>query len=249
MKFHVAILASLACFSSLVFAQEDGPSGDGGCDPCDENCDIFSKRELKSTPRMLEYNDTSEWEEGEVMRWRKPASEPAAVTSRFAKRVPPGGVYTLQFNCGNVPEICLNMCYGFNCKGLPDTLTIQRSGCAAARKSNKCGMNSPKPNYCSTKVTPNAFAAGYSCDEYPFASTAEGSSAAGNAATRCVPKGQNSSQGGTISGLYKNGAKPGMLPDGTAFKIDIMGYSSGYCNTSPNCGTQTGDANSKGSQE
>lgn len=90
-------------------------------------------------------------------------------------------------------------------------LHIQRDNvatCQAARKKNACG--SSNPNYCSVKRSVplyldvaltkqtrfhyrSNFPSGYSCDEYPFASTKEGQTV-GNAATRCVPKGQNSSQ-------------------------------------------------------
>jgi len=241
MKYQLALLATFASLTSLVFAQ-DGASGDGGCDPCDESCDIYSKRSLDTIPRMLEFNDTSPWGADEISRWRKPAGGDIDIHGRLVTRAP--GTLTLEFNCGNVPEICLNMCYGWNCKGHPTTLTINRATCTAARKSNACG--SKNPNYCSAK---SGFAAGYSCDEYPFASTNEGTSAASNAATRCVPKGQNSSQGGSISGLYKNGQGQGRLADGTAFQVSVGGSQAGYCSTStPNCGTQSGDNNSKGSQ-
>jgi len=120
MKFTLPVLATLLGLSSFVFAQ-DGASGDGDCDPCDENCEVFSKRDIAIHPRMVEFNDTSGWEEGEISRWRKPAGadfDPAKPVRRYEIRAP----LILEFNCGNVPEICLNMCYGWNCSYLSDDL-------------------------------------------------------------------------------------------------------------------------------
>jgi len=248
MKFNLSVIVSFISLSSFVYAQ-DGDSGDGNCDPCDESCEIFSKRELDTIPRMLEYNDSSPFSPGEGVRWRKPAPVGGAISGRFAKRQP---MYMLEFDCVTLPEICNNICYGLYCAGkaLPQTLTINRANCPAARKSNACGATNP--NYCSTK---KGFAAGYSCDEYPFASTVEGKNAGGNTATRCVPKGQNSSQGGSISGLYKNGQGTGRLADGTQFFVDIgnpgapgAGYCMAYPGGGGSCNNPVGDPNSAGTQ-
>ncbi|EIM86067.1 uncharacterized protein STEHIDRAFT_122051 [Stereum hirsutum FP-91666 SS1] len=119
-------------------------------------------------------------------------------------------------------------------KGFGTTLTVAKTTakCQNARKKNSCG--SVNPNRCSTRFQPPA-ASGNSCDEYPFASTLEGQQAAQDqASTRCVPAGENSSQGGSISGLYRSG-----LADGTQFEVDFTynGAATGYCQgaPTPNC--------------
>jgi len=246
MKLSLSLLVSSFLFATLVVGDDDGPSGDGDCDPCNPSCaNAELKRGNKFIPRMLEFNDTSGWEDGEAYRWRK---LPRAVGGfRDIKRAPNAN-FQLEFDCNTVPEICNNMCFGIYCKGHPSTLTINRGGCTAARKSNLCGA--ANPNYCSAK---DGFAPNYSCDEYPFASTNEGSAAGSNAATRCVPKGQNSSQGGKISGLYRNGQGSGRLADGTPFTVTFANTgAAGYCGAAgggnTNCGQNTGDQNSSGSQ-
>jgi len=90
-----SFFASLFALSSVVFAQ-DGASGDGNCDPCDESCEIFSKRDLSNVPRMLAWNDSSPFEPGEGVRWREPAPPGTVVSGRFAKRAP---MYMLEFDC------------------------------------------------------------------------------------------------------------------------------------------------------
>jgi len=252
MKFQFSLFTSLFALSSIVYAQ-DGASGDGNCDPCDENCAIFSKRDLSNIPRMLEWNDSSPFDPEEGVRWRKPAPPGTVVSGRFAKRAP---MYMLEFDANKLPEICNNICYGLYCagKGLSQTLTINRANCRAARKSNACG--SMNPNYCSASPkSKKPFASGYSCDEYPFASTVEGKNAGGKTATRCVPVGQNQSQGGQISGLYKNQKGGGKLPDGTQFFVDIgnpgapgAGYCMAYPGGGGSCNNPVGDKNSAGSQ-
>jgi len=249
MKLQLSFLVSSLLFSTFVLGRvtlekrQDGDSGDGDCDPCDESCEIFSKRDEKFIPRMLEFNDTRNWEKGESVRWRKTAPGP------FDKRQQ---MLMLEFDCTNLPEICNNICFGLFCNGknLQQTLTINRANCPAARKSNSCG--SSNPNYCSAK---SGFASGYSCDEYPFASTVEGKNAGGNTATRCVPKNQNSAQGGFISGLYRNGQGQGRLADGTQFLVDLgnpgtpgVEYCVQYSGGTTDCTAEVGDQNSKGSQ-
>ncbi|THH18777.1 hypothetical protein EW146_g2260 [Bondarzewia mesenterica] len=219
------VLSSLTIFLTSVVARDvyvgardfgmmrrdDGASGDGGCDPCEESCTSSGKRELVNVPRMLNGNDTSPWDDDETMRWRKVETVDAVSRAVLI-------AYNLEFDCSKINEVCNNMCYGVYCKNQKQewSLTVQRDSvpkCQAARKKNACG--SSNPNYCSAK---KGFTAGYSCDEFPFASTKEGQTIT-NVATRCVPKGQNSSQGGTISGFYKNGQGTGRLADGTTFTI------------------------------
>jgi len=249
LSFLTAVISLISISSgSTILPRQDGPSGDGDCDPCDETCAVFSKRDGSSgfkIPRMLEANETNlPWEADEGSRWIKPVGDSANNPQ----------ILTLAFNCANLPEICNNICYGFFCAGkaLPNTLTINRASCAAARKANACG--SSNPNYCSAR---RGFPAGYSCDEYPFASTNEGRtySLAGRGATRCVPRGQNSAQGGFISGLYRNGQGAGRLADGTQFLVGLANtVGVGYCVSYPNaptaavCASRVGGGVSSGSQ-
>ncbi|KAA1479406.1 hypothetical protein DENSPDRAFT_846232 [Dentipellis sp. KUC8613] len=139
------------------------------------------------------------------------------------------------------------MCYGVFCRGHPQTLTrnsANKSKCAAARKLNSCGVASP--NRCSAGFKPQGFAPGHSCDEYPFASTLEGQQAGvsgPSAVTRCVPAGQNSVQGGKISGVYlkKNSNAVDKVADGSQFDIKFNfgkgAVGTGYC--APNAATMT----------
>jgi len=247
----------------LVARQNDGPSGDGMCDPCDEQCSIFNKRDDVDdviVPRMLGSNETHfPWEEGESVRWINQAE------GYFYELGQPAADFVnvgLQFNCGTMREVCNNICYGIFCKRAPATLTINRLNCRDARKSNNCGKFNP--NYCSVRWPTSKggpFAPGYSCDEYPFASTDEGLTYSDRTATRCVPKGQNSSQGGQISRFYRTGGKlKQRLPHGTKFNVLLdktRVVRDGYCEGYPNgpapgsaiCNSRRGaDANSAASQ-
>ncbi|EIM86063.1 uncharacterized protein STEHIDRAFT_111607 [Stereum hirsutum FP-91666 SS1] len=213
-----------------LFKRDDGASGDGDCDPCLASCsNNIVKRSSDDEPEPVELrilhgnaSETEPWLDGEVARWH------------LIERQPP----TLSFNCDAIPNVCQNMCYGVNCKGFPRALTISKASglCQAARRRNSCG--STNPNRCSTRFTP-AFAPGNSCDEYPFASTLQGQQAALNAAaTRCVPAGENRSQGGSISAFYRN------LPDGTAFTVSFTGAaaSTGFCAANTNCVVAAGSS-------
>ncbi|THH05727.1 hypothetical protein EW146_g9826 [Bondarzewia mesenterica] len=155
------VLSSLTIFLTSVVARDvyvgardfgmtrrdDGASGDGGCDPCEESCTSSGKRELVNVPRMLNGNDTSPWDDDETMRWRK--VETVDVVSRAVLIA-----YNLEFDCSKINEVCNNMCYGVYCKNQKQewSLTVQRDSvpkCQAARKKNACG--SSNPNYCSAK--------------------------------------------------------------------------------------------------
>ncbi|KAI0729147.1 deoxyribonuclease NucA/NucB-domain-containing protein [Fomitopsis betulina] len=213
--------------------EPDGADGSGGCDPCDEACET-NKRSLDENVaiRTIYGNTTVPWQQGETIRWH--------VLERRQNR-------QLVFNCGSngIPDVCQNMCYGIACKSLPSTLekSSSKTKCRAARKLNKCGATNP--NRCSIRYPGNTVA-GMSCDEYPFASTEEAQKLR-RSVTRCVPAGENRSQGGSISALYKK------ILDGTKFEVmfDFIGNGAlqshgghggtGYCVANPNCalsGTQ-----------
>ncbi|KAA1478029.1 hypothetical protein DENSPDRAFT_885572 [Dentipellis sp. KUC8613] len=222
----------------------------GTCDPCDDACDTntqeLSTRRRAVLPedeepqiRTVYGNDTSPFFPGEHVRIRI-----------IEKRDTP----VLEFDCSptGIPDVCQNMCYGVYCRYHPKTLTrntADKSTCAAARKRNSCGVSSP--NRCSAGFTP-AFAAGHSCDEYPFASTMEGQYAGTEgrpeAVTRCVPAGQNRSQGGKISGIYQRAGASlaNKVPQKGTYDIEFdfgSGSPQGYCvedAKTTTCGTLTG---------
>ncbi|KAH9837852.1 deoxyribonuclease NucA/NucB-domain-containing protein [Rhodofomes roseus] len=190
-----------AALEARTCENEDGEDGSGGCDPCDDKCET-NKRSLEDediSVRTIYGNATVPWEEGETVRWH-------ILSARQNKQ--------LVFNCKRIPDICQNMCFGIECANpkLPSTLTksSDTKTCRDARKRNTCGATNP--NRCSAKFPGNAGKIkDMSCDEYPFASTREGQTL--QAVTRCVPKEQNSSQGGQISGLYKK------ITQGTQFDV------------------------------
>ncbi|EIM86062.1 uncharacterized protein STEHIDRAFT_111606 [Stereum hirsutum FP-91666 SS1] len=225
-----------------LFKRDDGPSGDGECDPCQASCSINEvKRFSESDPETMELrtlhgnaSHTEPWLHGEVARWE----------------VIEGRAMTLAFNCDTIPNVCQNMCFGaakdsgrlsLSAKRPPNarmrerkTLVDQRTRIDAARDCEVVIYSSPeKPSYKYTDYASNpSFAAGNSCDEYPFASTLEGQLAAQDAAaTRCVPRGENSSQGGKISGFYRN------IADGTQFTVgfSFAAGATGFCKAKPSC--------------
>lgn len=106
----------------------------------------------------------------------------------------------MMFTCDKVPEVCTNMCYGAFCLDVGESLNHDTKDESTQNDRRKVAGCLPKPNRCSTKKDHDP---GYQCDEYPFASTVSdgGSSKRVN---RCVPKKQNSSQGGTITAFYNS---------------------------------------------
>ncbi|EPQ31358.1 uncharacterized protein PFL1_00693 [Pseudozyma flocculosa PF-1] len=114
----------------------------------------------------------------------------------------------IDFDCSVIPEVCENMCYGLYCKGhsLAQRYRKNGTGCNDLRKRNRCKLEDP--NYCSSRYpaeftvwpTDRSNPGGYSCDEFPFASTqaAYDNNDSSRIATRCVPASQNSSQGKTL---------------------------------------------------
>ena len=71
-----------------------------------------------------------------------------------------------------------------------------------ARRGQVCPSSGPKKP---CPAPPPASPTDDSCDEYPFASTWQGGIYMGKpASVRCVPRGTNSSQGGTLGNFYTN---------------------------------------------
>ncbi|KAK0536252.1 hypothetical protein OC835_002092 [Tilletia horrida] len=123
---------------------------------------------------------------------------------------------TVVFDCTKVPNICSNDCYAIQCIGKPTTLHRDSENAAYHRTQNACRS----PNRCSGNPSDSN-----SCDEYPFASSAEGGA---GAVTRCVPSRENSVQGGTLSSFYTNNG----VTNGQAYNV---GFSNSrglqYCGT------------------
>jgi len=118
-------------------------------------------------------------------RWFKERSFEEPKNGALVRRVT--GTYYV--NCNGNAEVCANICYYQFCKNGSLTMTKKgyRTVAAECHRPNKCSVL--------RKAAPGPYPhPKYQCDEFPLASTNEGGNA--NAATRCVPGGQNLSAGG-----------------------------------------------------
>ncbi|KAK0547480.1 hypothetical protein OC846_004842 [Tilletia horrida] len=130
---------------------------------------------------------------------------------------------TVVFDCTKVPNICSNDCYAIQCAGKPTSLHRDSADATYHRTQNAC----KSPNRCSGNPTDSN-----SCDEYPYASSAEGGA---GAVTRCVPSHENSVQGGTLSSFYTNNG----IKDGAQYNVGFssssgLQYCGGSCSNSGN---------------
>ncbi|KAK3578787.1 hypothetical protein CHS0354_030203 [Potamilus streckersoni] len=95
-------------------------------------------------------------------------------------------VKNLIFSCTNMPHVCQNIKNAITNNGKPQTLRrITDTNQISTNRRLACGNVSCR--------------SGDSCDEYPFASTAQGGT---GATTLCVPLSENNSQGGQLSSFY-----------------------------------------------
>ncbi|GJE98916.1 hypothetical protein PsYK624_151530 [Phanerochaete sordida] len=140
------------------------------------------------------------------------------------------GPYNL--DCASYPNVCENWCYYVFChKGGRDsndahwTVTVSRN--AALRGQSECGKYAH--NKCSVNAHgdpwPSNPTRGLSCDEQPKNTNAEGGP---DAATRCMPAGENSGEGAKWSN-YINKGSGGAISDGTQIRVALQ-HTSG-----PNC--------------
>jgi hypothetical protein len=117
------------------------------------------------------------------------------------------------WNCANTPNACNNACYAIQCGNNPlAVFTRGPAGPANAllqRKRSGCASHP-----CSAL---NWAAAGTQCDEFPFASTAEGGS---GAYLRCIPGPEGNSQGGQLANFYRGS---GTVP-GQQFGLTILNF-------------------------
>ena len=91
----------------------------------------------------------------------------------------------LRFPCSRIPNICANIRNAFR-RGKPSQLVRTTKQIRRNRRQSGCHRLLPRR--------------GYSCDEYPFASTFQGGR---GAVVRLVPIRENSIQGGMISAFYR----------------------------------------------
>ncbi|KAL9935426.1 hypothetical protein V8E36_005774 [Tilletia maclaganii] len=130
---------------------------------------------------------------------------------------------TVVFDCTKVPNICSNDCYAIQCKSKPTTLHRDSASATQHRNENACRS----PNRCSGNPDDSN-----SCDEYPYASSAEGGA---GAVTRCVPSHENSVQGGTLSSFYTRNS----IANGDAYNVGFtstsgLQYCGGSCTNNGN---------------
>ena len=93
------------------------------------------------------------------------------------------------------------MCYGIFCQNIGSGLTADRPDKAILDARRKAAGCKPNPNRCSVK---KGYQAGFSCDEFPFASTtSEGSIK--TRINRCVPATENSSKHKSTNCALSNG--------------------------------------------
>ncbi|EPQ56853.1 hypothetical protein GLOTRDRAFT_110324 [Gloeophyllum trabeum ATCC 11539] len=99
------------------------------------------------------------------------------------------------FDCTRIPETCKNMCFAINCKHEPSQLTFDNPS-ATVKKGRRNAAGCTTNNRCKGRTDKKT-----TCDEYPFASTAQGGA---SAVTRCVSIDECRSQGGSLSSFYRN---------------------------------------------
>ncbi|KZV93817.1 hypothetical protein EXIGLDRAFT_709762 [Exidia glandulosa HHB12029] len=104
------------------------------------------------------------------------------------------------FVCDQMPEVCHNMCYGALCLNIGSALTFDNPSATDKRNRRKAaGCIESGGNRCSVR---KGHAAGFQCDEYPFASSSPRGTIT-DRINRCVPAGENSKQGGIINAFYR----------------------------------------------
>ncbi|RAH42516.1 uncharacterized protein BO95DRAFT_455762 [Aspergillus brunneoviolaceus CBS 621.78] len=128
-------------------------------------------------------------------------------------------------NCANSIGTCQNACWAVLCTRATRMLTYDsnRANQAPRRRASGCSRNP-----CNNNNLPyRRF--GNSCDEYPFASVRQGGA---GAKLRCVPKGQNDSQGGQLSAFYRNSG----IRNGQRYGVTLRNYGGAYfCRQRPTC--------------
>ncbi|PYI33527.1 hypothetical protein BP00DRAFT_469914 [Aspergillus indologenus CBS 114.80] len=139
-------------------------------------------------------------------------------------------------NCANSIGTCQNACWAVLCNRVTRMVTYDsnRANQAPRRRASGCSRNP-----CNNNNLPyRRF--GNSCDEYPFASVREGGA---GAKLRCVPKGQNDSQGGQLSAFYRNSG----IQNGQRYGVTLRNYGgASFCKQSPTCRNDGGQFHLRG---
>ena len=118
---------------------------------------------------------------------RRPTARPTRRPTRTPTRRPIRRCPTVTFPCARMPSVCANMLNAIR-SGKPSQLTRITNSAQIARNRRDSGCRSlgSRP--------------GHNCDEYPFASSAQGGR---GAVVRLVPIRENSIQGGTLAAFYR----------------------------------------------
>ncbi|KAK2591573.1 hypothetical protein QQS21_010743 [Conoideocrella luteorostrata] len=150
------------------------------------------------------------------------------VSSAAAKEV--------KYDCKETPEICLNTCWAIKCQR--NTPNLHGGGQKNAAASKKYGLDnrnkwgySKKP--CAIGKGKFGRKGATSPDEYPYASSKEGGlgTFSKKVALRCVPKLEQSKQGGKVSGI-------GTDKKSKVWKTTWTNYShlpQNWCGRKPSC--------------
>jgi len=116
---------------------------------------------------------------------------------------------TVKFSRTRVPNIAANVAAALLAHPLWRILHYE---------SDKSKQDANRRKACGATICPRPPATNTSCDEFPFASTKEGGT---GAMTMCVPRSEQSSQGGTLGGLYGFYAKNN-LKDNDPFCVQVV---------------------------
>ncbi|KAJ0415143.1 deoxyribonuclease NucA/NucB-domain-containing protein [Aspergillus carlsbadensis] len=101
------------------------------------------------------------------------------------------------WDCANTPFACINYCYAVQC-GEARNVQTRAPNDRTQHRINRVRSGSEASPCQSLDFL--KLKGGFSCDEFPFASSLEGGY---GAYLRCIPYKENSRQGGMISGFFK----------------------------------------------
>ncbi|KAH9908393.1 hypothetical protein F4778DRAFT_776694 [Xylariomycetidae sp. FL2044] len=165
-----------------------------------------------------------------------------ALVSQLLLQPAHGVSKTVNYDCTKVPQICLNTCWAQQCAGHSRDLHGGASNTGDTRaewgyNSGICKSQGYDWQTIKTPTHPSEYAD--SPDEYPLASSAEGGwrTADGKVVSlRCVPQGEQSSQGGSTTGIGVSSASD--VWTFTWHNIQDLEKTTGkynYCEKNPTC--------------
>ncbi|GJE98890.1 hypothetical protein PsYK624_151270 [Phanerochaete sordida] len=164
----------------------------------------------------------------------------SASASASAAAAPAMPTYNLPCGTGKYPNVCENWCYYVFCKqGGTDAnspaweVTVNRNaglrGASACKTPNKCSAKEKGTGGWTKNPTTDL-----SCDEQPKNTNDEGGA---GAATRCVPKGENSGEGRTWANFIND--KNAKIADTTKIKVVLQNPPAGGICASLHAGQKT----------